>query len=159
MRYVVLIFGLLGVVGSGFLGYKWRTDLNDGRDKVELNRKLLESELAGSKDNRGAADPLLKSRLADFNEKYAKYYSLGRAVPFLLASAVLGLFGTFVSFSRHGLSGAVLLIVTGAGPGAFAPPALVFTGSLILAGILSLFVRPRRPKVLAPVEDMDEVEE
>jgi hypothetical protein len=42
MRVVALLFGLLGAAGSGFLGFKWTTDVKDTKATMDDMRKLNE---------------------------------------------------------------------------------------------------------------------
>ncbi len=143
MRYVVLIFGLLGVAGSGFIVYKWGTQWLDNHQLYPVQLKLLE---AMQKSSEAGTEDQLKA--------VTQWYTRERALPFVCASAVLGLIGILVSFTGRGLSAAVLLIVTGAGPALLGEPfVVIYTGGLILAGFFSLFVRPRRPKRIEPDDE------
>jgi hypothetical protein len=138
VRYVVLVFGLLGIAGAGFLSYIWGTEWLKYHEMMEL----LATATSGS---------LPKN---DLGYGIETFFLRQRMLPFLLAGVVLGLFGTFVCFfSRRGLSCALLLFVLGAGPGVFDARALVFTGSFIVAALFSVFVRRPRPVELDPVAD------
>jgi hypothetical protein len=138
VRYVVLVFGLLGIAGAGFLSYIW------GRDWLKYHEIMELVATAG-----GGSLP--RNELGSDIEMF---FQRQRMLPFLLAGVVLGLFGTFVCFfGRRGLSCALLLFVLGAGPAVFDPPVLIFTGSFIVAALFAVFVRRPRPVELDPVAD------
>ena len=142
MRYVVLIFGLIGVGWSGFISYRWGTEWIEHHVEIDSTMAFLKP-------------PLPQNQLVtDMRE----FYTRQRALPFIMGGTVLGLFGTMLSFGGRGLSGGALLLVIGAGPAVFAPNYLMITGSFLIAGVFSLFVRPRTPrpaKERTPVDDDD----
>ena len=161
MRYLVLLFGLAGVGGSGFVAYQWGTQWLDQRTTIEQKRGTLESQLDSLKTSAAdprAASPQREQTLAavasdtrKYNDDALSFYSHQRVLAFLLAGAILGLFGTLLGFLGRGFSGGLLLLATGGGPAIFnlsvqvpgnlSLPLAVFTGGLAVAGLLSFFVR------------------
>ena len=162
MRYVVLIIGLLGVAASCIFGFRWGTEWREHHEQMEKELKLFER----ARSEFLAASPAdqMKSRtggvvfLQSMQDNLTLFYTRQRMLPFILAGIVLGLIGVIVSFNGHGLLGALLLVVIGAGPAIFDPKSLIITGCFLVAGFFSVFVRPRRPKEPAPVDDLDEMD-
>ena len=132
MRVAALVFGLLGVVGSAFVGVKWMNDPGVGGKQAELKKAVELVRALGP-------NPLTE----DVEEAYRRsqtYYAL-------LGCAALGAIACFLVAMRKGmLAGALFL-------GAFAipmalyqkPPLAIFTGSLVIAGLLSFFVKSGTP--------------
>ena len=144
MKIAALIFGLLGVAGSGFLGSKWLSDMNEIKGKIEIIRVLA------------ATDPKAK-------ESLDKLDRLGNAAYGLLGGAVLGLAGCGLVFVRKGMIAGTLFLVGFIVPLVLAQDgkAAIFTFGLLLAGIFSFFVKaqvekPRKRRDHIP-EDTDMV--
>jgi len=139
MRYVVLIIGLAGLVGLGVLGYIWMDNFNELKEDMELKRKNIQNGVGPPEDR----------------EKVAEQDRRGRAWPFLMAGAGLGLFGSLLAYERYRFCGAALLLAAPVGalvlhPFEFADflhpldhYELIFASGLVLAGLLALFIRPR----------------
>ena len=93
MRFVVLIFGLLGVAGSGYLGAKWIS----GKPKPEEFEAM-----------KALATIINKPELtAQIQEQEAR----NRTAPVLLGSAVLGLIASIAAFKRKGLLAGLVFFV------------------------------------------------
>ena len=157
MRYIMLLFGLLGVGGLGVISYWWGTEWLKQHNDYEANLNLLKAEQSFARTVAAAGEhPKNLLAIQAQQTNVTLMYKRQRVLPFVLSGIVLALIGIFVSFIGRGLSGAALLLVTGAGPAIFAAPMLIFSGSLIVAGIFSLFVRLGRPKEPAPMDDVDD---
>jgi len=126
MRYVVLIFGLVGAVGSGFIGYQWMDGFNHEKVDMAEIRPLAHTGFFKSE---------ALGKIAEFDRR-------AKAWPFLLTGAVLGLLGCLLAFERRRFSGSALLLCAALGPVVFNPPVAIFTFGLVLAGLLALFIRP-----------------
>lgn len=148
MRYVVLIFAILGVLGSGLFGYKWMDNYQYEKEKVWVTPEARD-----------------------------EYLRRAKAWPFLLAGAALGLFGACLAFVRRRYSGAALLLCAALGPAVFhpggaifsktdqsfelgslavSPGVLFFNFGLLFAGLLAFLIRPPRPRRLAPAAASDD---
>jgi len=127
MRIAALIFGLLGVVGSGVLNAKWASDQNEQWLNTVKGPQLLESH------------PTQQA-------KYAELDRLTSGAHSLLAGAVLGVLGCAVVMSRKGAVASAVFFI------AFVTPIVVtqdgktavFTFGLALAALFSFFVKPIR---------------
>jgi hypothetical protein len=129
MRTAVLIVGILGCMAAGTLGVLWFLQKNSPEGQ------LLE---ALRQDLRGRLDADALSKLKDWDRHVW-------AIWFLFAAVPLGLGGAILGFNGRGFSGAVLLFLAVLGPAVLASRSLVFTGVLLIAGLLCLFVKRRRP--------------
>jgi hypothetical protein len=119
MRFVVLIFGLLGAAGSVYLGTKWISD----REKLAVDVEKLPPE------RKAELDKLVKSAYA------------------MIGGAILGLAGVLMALNRMGIMAAGLFIVGVAVPVVLSqePKILVFTFGLAIAGLLSFLIRKKTP--------------
>lgn len=129
MRIAALIFGLLGVAGSGFLGSKWLSDMNEMKGKIELIRAVA------------ATDPKAK-------ESLDKLDRLGNAAYGLMGGAALGLAGCVLVFIRKGAIAGGLFLVGFVVPLVLAQDgkAAIFTFGLFLAGIFAFLVKAKQEK-------------
>lgn len=129
MRIAALIFGILGVLGSGFLGSKWLKDMNDQKAKIDIARAVAE------------LDPKTKESLERLDR-------LGNAAYGLVGGAVLGAVGCVLVFIRKGKIAAGLFLVGFAIPIALGQDGKVaiFTFGLFLAAIFAFFVKARMEK-------------
>src|SRR5580658_8645424 len=100
MRYVVLFFGLVGVVGSGFLGYLWMDGFNHEKVDMAEVRRLAHT---------GFFKTEALGKIAEFDRR-------AKAWPFLFTGAVLGLPGCILAFERRRFSGSALLLCAALGP-------------------------------------------
>ena len=127
MRVAALIFGLLGVAGSGALGAKWMTDISERKPELDRAREIIAT----------SGNP-------DAYEKVAKLDRLIYAAYTLVAGAVLGLLGCVLVFNRKGAVAAAVFFI------AFVTPLVVaqdikpgvITSGLALALLFSFFVKP-----------------
>ncbi len=126
MRYVVLLFGLVGAVVSGYLGYLWMDNF--------YHQKAITAEM-----RQHTATGYYKLEAL---EKIAEFDRQAKAWPFLLTGAVLGLLGSILAFERRRFSGSALLLCAALGPVVYKPLVALFICGLILAGLLALFIRP-----------------
>jgi hypothetical protein len=129
MRTAVLLVGILGSLAAGTLGVLWFLQKNSPEGQL---LEALRRELSGKLD----ADAL--SKLKEWDRHVWAIWFLFAAVPVGLAGAILG-------FNGRGFSGAVLLFLAVLGPAVLAWRSLVFTCILLVAGLLCLFVKRRRP--------------
>jgi hypothetical protein len=129
LRVGVFLLALVGATAAGFLGYVWwgglSGDMHKGETKLHDVRPLL-----------GSAGAFLAER----ERAQGEYESRAKAYPFLLAGAALGLLGGLLVLTRQDKSGAVLLLLSVAGPAVFVPAVLLVTFPLPLAGAGALFV-------------------
>ncbi len=125
MRFIICFLGLVGSLLAGFFGWFWLDHVNS-RELVELARDY------------GVDLSLLTP---EYNVDYVE--STNAAV-FLLAGMALGMLGSAMTLVRRGRQGAVLMILAVLGPALFTPVTLVFNAVLAFAGLLSIFIRPRR---------------
>jgi hypothetical protein len=139
MRFVALFFGLLGAAGSGFLGNKWQHDIQEQRAKLDLVRALAE------------VDPKTKERLETIDR-------LGNTAYALLAGAALAVAGCVLVMLRQGYFAAGLFCVGFIAPIVVGqdPKVAIFSFGLALAGLVSVFVKPKREK---PVKRRDHIPE
>jgi hypothetical protein len=130
MRVVVLIFGLLGAAGSGFLGVKWLSDANNLKKEIDLVRKVGEA----TKDAKVNAEVEKLDRT--INTAYA-----------LLGAAALGAVGSVLALNRKGLIAGVLFLAGFAIPLALFQDAklIIFTFGLGIAGVFSFLIKPGTP--------------
>jgi hypothetical protein len=135
MRWTVFILGILGVLSSGFLSYRWATDVLANRDKIEEIRPLVKSGIAGEK---------AKTDLEEFDRR-------SRAYLFVIGSTCLGAIGAGLALKRLRLAAGVLFLVAFFLPVATNPAALIFTSPFVLAGPLAFLIRSRsfEPKAAA----------
>jgi hypothetical protein len=159
LRVGVFALAMLGTAASGYLGYRWYSDASSQQTKLDLTRRTLVAWEVLNKA--GQAGPNAGNDIQSFKTQLETLNPVLRAIPFLLAGAVLGLLGGILALAGRTTSAAVVLIVAGAGPGVLAPRSLVFTSILILAGFAALFVSflawVARPKDRAgEEEDEDE---
>jgi hypothetical protein len=129
MRIAVLILAILGSLGSGGVGVLWLWHTARDSQGVELGRMLVEQA--------GVTDSAMRKELAEYDRR-AKTFG------FLLAGFALGLVGGVLAMLGRGKSAAALLLTAVIGPAVLHPVVLIFTFLLAIAGVLALFVRPRR---------------
>jgi hypothetical protein len=138
LRVGVFLLALLGVAGSGGLGYKWWSDSTAEKPKFDLAQKKMAALRVLVKE--GLGGPTTPSDLQKASENFDNLNSFLRPIPFLMAGAVIGLLGGVLALIGRTLSGAVLLFLASAGSGVLQPITLIFTCPLIAAGLGSLFV-------------------
>lgn len=134
MRIAALIFALLGIAGSGFIGAKWMSDMAEQRGKIEDARRKL-AELGA------LIDP---ARRQAFEEQSAHLQRLEYASYAFVASAVLGVLGCLVVLKRKGALAAAVFLVAFLTPLAILVDwkPIIFTFGLALATLFAFFVRP-----------------
>ena len=128
MRILAILFGLLGTVGSGFIGMKWMGDAKESKEKIAVVKKLNE--------------------IIQDDETAAKLKDLDRAVNTsyaLLGGAVLGLLGVVgVMMDKTKAAALLFLIGFGASVAIFKDPKIViFTFGLALAAVFAFVARPK----------------
>ena len=137
MRYVVLIFAILGLGTTGFLGYRWwrETTNLDNQEKLGALKKA---------DEQGSPSigPQEKEAIVEFDKRTQTW-------PFLFGAVALGVVGCGLILNRQGLLAALCFLTAAAVPGFFNIAGSIFATPLILAGILALFVRRRNVPDLA----------
>ncbi len=121
MRILVFMLGVLASLLAGFFGWFWMSP-------------------GGSSAIRDAAKDY--ADIGFMLPNYAEWYTTAWAAVFLFAAAGLGLLGSVFVLVRRGRHGAVLMFLSVLGPAALNSMTLIFTGPLVLAGLLSIFVRP-----------------
>lgn len=128
MRIVAILCAALGVAGSGFLGVKWLSDINEKKKELEVLRQV---EAAGNNEK-------LTNDMKELDRIIRTGYGL-------VGGAVLGVVG-IVLLLMHLPKIAALVFLIGFG----APIALlldgkvvIFTFGLALAALFALLVRPR----------------
>lgn len=146
MRIAALIFGLLGCAGSGFLGFKWTSDLQERKTEIEQYRKLIEA----------SGDAKAKEKMAELDRLQWAAYAL-------MGGAAVGGIGYVMVLNRKGLIAAALFFAAFAAPLAIAQdgkPA-VFSFGLGLAGFFSLFVKAglpyKKPKDAPGISEDDDL--
>jgi hypothetical protein len=142
VRIAVLILGILGAFGSGCGGLLLQIGKNASKEKLEFVQ-VFGQAVAEDKD----ADP---EKVAEVKAALKAIHFLSISIPLLYAGTGIGLVGAFFGFFGRGKSAAALLLVAAFGPALFVPFSLIFTGILIVAGLLALFIRPKRLKQFAP---------
>jgi hypothetical protein len=124
MRAAVLIVGILGALAAGTLGFLWYQQKNSPEAQlVELLRTKVDKI-----DEKGKA-------------ALAEYDRLVMAIWFLFAAVPLGIAGAILGFTGRGLAGAALMLLAVIGPTVLVPKSLLFTSVLIIAALLSFFVK------------------
>jgi hypothetical protein len=145
MRIAVFVLAIVGGLGSAALGLIWLINTQKERELFEAmrnnpeNRDFFRALLAAQPpgENRPAFLASPEAALAENDRRV-------RAYPFLLAGLLLSVAGGVLAMLRKGKSGAVLLALAVLGPAVLHPWSLIFTGLLIVAAGLSVFVGPRR---------------
>ncbi|MBK6917319.1 MAG: hypothetical protein IPH07_07965 [Deltaproteobacteria bacterium] len=117
MRIAGFIIAILGALAAGLLGAAWLTDA------AEQSARITQAKALGV--DTGALDSIVTAA-------YVLVLSLG-----------LGIAGGVFTLRGKGRIAALVLIAAGVAPALFAAKALVFTWLLVLAGLLSLGVKPR----------------
>lgn len=130
MRIAALIFGLLGTVGSGFLGAKWQSDIQSQREKIELARKLAAA----------VKDPETDRKMAELDRLILASYGL-------IGGAVLGLVGVGLVFARKGMIAGIVFLIAFGAPIALArdPKMAIFSFGLAVGALFAFFVKPGSP--------------
>lgn len=123
MRITGLILGIVGGVVAGLLGMIWLRDYYSMKDQLEAAASL--SQAVGG-------------------DVTAQLQQLVTAAYLLLGSLLLGIVGGILAFMGKGKIAGPLMLLGALLPAIFAPKALVFTALLVIAGVVSFFVKPRR---------------
>src|SRR5687768_1440176 len=126
MRIAALIFGILGGLAMGFLGFKWFSD-SQGEDA--------------------------KAVMALGGAFAAELSKLVTASYVMMAAALLGIIGGVIASKGNKLGG-VLMLVAAIAPFIFVPGEqraglAVFASPLILGGIFGLLAKPKAVAVAA----------
>ncbi|MBL8822073.1 MAG: hypothetical protein JNJ77_05750 [Planctomycetia bacterium] len=143
MKIAVLILGFLGALGAGLVGMKWLSDASANADTV---KKLEEYERSLQQSNSKAASANMSSKLAELNKYVTASY-------LLLLGAVVGM-ACLVMLHLNRLKpkyAGVALIACSLIPGLLAPPSLVFSGQMIVAGGLAFLLRSTEPSAATAI--------
>jgi hypothetical protein len=142
MRYAAFIVGILALLATSFLAYRWTTDVLQNKDAMEKQKAtidLMRPIVEKSADLKGTME------LATFDLAYAEFTARSKAWPFLVGSVVLGLLGCILVLTGRGMIAALLMFLAVILPAIFHVATLIFTGLFVIAAILSLFVRRKSP--------------
>jgi hypothetical protein len=136
LRIGVFLLGLAGSVGSGFLGYWWRDETQGRRQGFDqaVREFRRRCDLLHIDPAEAAREPFWR----EVEQEYQVLHRQGRAYPFLLAGAAIGLAGAVLALCGRDKSAAALFLVAALGPALLAPAALRFSFALVLAGLLAL---------------------
>jgi hypothetical protein len=125
VRYAAFILGVVGLIGLGFIAWRWTTneiEMKNNKELFEFARLLA------------ADDPKAQSQLAEF-EKQSK------ALPYVYGGFVLAAIGCVLVMLRWGLVAATAMLGAVLVPGLMYGPTVIFSCPLVLAAILSIFIR------------------
>jgi hypothetical protein len=152
LRVLVFLVALGGVAGSGFLGYKWRSMVDDP-GAIGGRKEIVAARLMAKQGHKNfVIDQLLAK---DRQKLYERNIQQIRIWPYVLAAAGVGLLGAFLALFGRTTSAALLLLVAPAGPAVLTwfwmehvPEERaefflflgLFTGGIPLAGLGALFV-------------------
>ena len=130
MRILIVVLGILGALGAGFIGAKWLSDANANADTI---KKLEEYEksLAAS-GNKAASDKV--------SIQMAGLHGVIRSAYLLVISCIAGLAGCVLfqfNMVKPQVAG-IILVASAVVPALFEPKSLIFTFCLIIAGGLCL---------------------
>jgi hypothetical protein len=149
MRHAVLILAILGSLVPGGLGLLWLSQQSKEKDTLKTNRETINKNLQ-MLPLAEVLDPGARSKVQkdvdDYNSQQDIVYRRGRAIPFLIGTAVLALLAGVLAELRRGFSAAALLVAAVAVPPVMYEHAgmLCVTGLLVVPAILALFVGPAR---------------
>src|SRR5262249_38363620 len=102
MRWLVFLIALGGAAGSGFLGYKYMSDLSENKDLLDAIRKAKPA---------GEFKPEITF---DLNDKYRVTTRMLWSYIFLLAGAGLGFIGGLYALARRKFAAFLILVLAGA---------------------------------------------
>jgi hypothetical protein len=125
---------LLGALGAGILGFKWKSDYDTAKPQLEATMAL--------------AKALPTEKQAELNAELAKLDRVVYAAYLLMAGAVLGVIGGIVAMRGLGIVAGVLLLLAVLPAAILVPKSLVFSFPLLVAALLAFVVR--RPAVPSP---------
>src|SRR6516162_10945816 len=106
MRYAAFIVGILALLATSFLAYRWTTDVLQNKDTVEKQKATIDQMrpiIEKTGDLKGSVE------LAAFDLTYAEFTARSKAWPFLLGSVVLGLLGCILVLTGRGMIAALLM--------------------------------------------------
>jgi len=140
MKYFVMVLGILGALASIFLGSRWLSDYNQAKPwPWESSKSVI---------GQAEPEPLLESVLPEIfgvDKKIIK--GIPKAAYILIIGGCLSFIFCLLFLSRiPKLSGAVMLL-SSLTPVYFYPKAFYFTFSLLIAGVLALFISPKKAKI------------
>ena len=126
MRFLVFFLGFLASLIAGYFGWFW-LDYTHNR---EMRRSL---------ENTADISVIMPEYGGD------TWVDTAYAAIWLFVAAGVGTLGSLFTLVGRGRHGAVLMLLATVGPAVFNPLTLIFTGPLIFAALLSVFVyRPVR---------------
>jgi hypothetical protein len=147
MRFVVLLFGFLGVVLTGIIGAGF----------IFFDPEFLPFIRDNQIDKQ--AKDLAGIDLIEFVSASPMGTSHGDTGLFLCIAAVYGLLGTLMSFCRYGWQGALLMLIPVICTSIMNPYTAAFTGLLAFAGLLSFLVFPLPINAPKAKDDSDQDED
>lgn len=133
MRVLVFLLALAGAGASGFLSYTWWQDI--GSLSSEEVEELKSKALAMKAMQLPGAEQLV--------EDAVKIERRHQSWMFLAGAAVAGLLGAILVLGRRGIFAALLMIPLPIIAAYFHVTTLIFSGALLLAGCLAIFVWPK----------------
>jgi hypothetical protein len=137
MKIAVIILGLLGAIAGGGLGIKWLSDISKNADVLKLGEEKLKS-LEASGNTADLAK--VKKAMSDLHSAtWGGYLLVGGAV-LGLAALVMLIMGKI----PPKVAG-IMLILASAAAGIVAPPSMIFSGAMILAGGLCFLMKSKAP--------------
>jgi hypothetical protein len=130
MRIVIVVLGILGAFGAGFIGGKW---LSDASANAETIQKLEEYEKSLAATGNKAASDKVSTQMAGLKGVIRSAYLLVGGCIAGLAGCVLFLLNKV----KPQVAG-IILLASALVPAIFEPKSLIFTFCLIIAGGLCL---------------------
>jgi hypothetical protein len=135
MKIAVIILGLLGAIAGGGLGVKWISDISKNADVVKLGEEKMKSlEASGNT----AELAKLKKAMGDLQNATWGGYLLVIGALVGLAALVMLIMGKISP-----MVAGIMLILGSVAAGIFAPPSLIFSGAMIVAGGLCFLMKPK----------------
>ena len=124
MRIAAIVVGLLGAVGSGYLGYKWVSDVKTHKAEVAYLQQLNDEE----------QNERIPGLVAEVDRATKFSYAM-------LGASVLAVVGVALVSLRQGVLAAAVFGVAFATPLALGadPTSLILTFALPIAAVLSFF--------------------
>jgi hypothetical protein len=155
LRILVLVFGILGGLSAGFVGFVWYNAANAVKKKEEMKlaREVIEGKRAGVKG----------VNLEEAKEKLGKFDNAVKGNYILMAGLPVGILAGLMAFFRiMPIIAGVLMLGEIVAPAVLFLPSLMFTGPFLIGAVLAFFVKstpaakPRRRPSPREEEEEDE---